>query len=105
MSFDPRHEHDGIIYVGSSTSTSGLAQSITKAALQQRIDTGNLDLHVRAISQAAHSVAVKALASARGNLAARGVDIAILPQWDTVPDRETGEDISVIVLRVIERTP
>ena len=57
---------------------------------------------VRAIGHGAVGQAVKALAIARGLLAAQAIDMAVLPGFTNV-ESDSGEEISAIVFKLIER--
>lgn len=100
----PLDRGPGVINVSTNMTTPLLAPMVTNMVIEQHRSGAPVEVLLRAIAVPAVNTAIKACATARGTLAARGIDICVLPAWDSQPDRyKAGNEISVMVLRVVER--
>jgi stage V sporulation protein S len=88
------NSEDDVLRVKSSSNPQALASSVAHALYDSREPV------LRAVGAGAVNQAVKAIAIARGYVAPRGIDIAVVPGFKTItmPDGEA----SAIVLRVIQ---
>lgn len=78
-----------------SSSPQSLASAISHAIYDNRPVT------LRAIGAGAICQAVKALAIARGFVAPRGFDIAVIPGWANVTGSR-GDELSAMTFRVVQ---
>ena len=88
---------DTILRVGSSSPPQAVAQSISKC-----ISESNQFPALRAIGHGAVGQAVKAIAIARGYVAPRGIDLAVVVGFDTVENSD-GKEISAMVFKTVAR--
>jgi stage V sporulation protein S len=84
----------GFFRVGTGTNPQSLASAISHAVYDNKTPT------LRAIGAGAISQAVKAVAIARGFVAPRGFDLAVIPGWATATG-DRGDDLSAIIFRVV----
>lgn len=80
--------------VSNSSNPASLASAISHAIYD------NKKVTLRAIGHGAIGQAVKAIAIARGYVAPRGFDIAIIPGWTTA-EGKFGDNVSAMTFRVI----
>jgi stage V sporulation protein S len=81
--------------VAASSNPQSLASAISHAIYDNRSVT------LRAIGAGAVAQAMKALAIARGFVAPRGFDIAVVPGWANVTGSR-GDELSAMTFRVIQ---
>jgi stage V sporulation protein S len=91
---DANNTDDVVLRVGSKTPVDSLASAVSHGVYASR------PVVLRAIGPGAISQAIKAVAIARGMVAPRGFDLALVPGFVTIamPDAE----VTGIVLRVIK---
>lgn len=90
-----RGSNDNEMKVAAGSNPQSLASAISHAIYD------NKDVTLRAIGAGAICQTMKAIAIARGFVAPRGFDIAIIPGWaNVVGDR--GDDLSAMTFRVIQ---
>lgn len=88
---------DLVLRVGAATPPQAVAVAIQKSIFDSQHYPA-----IRAIGHGAVGQAVKALAIARGYVAARGVDLAFIVGFETVKNDE-GKDISAITFSTFKR--
>jgi len=88
----PADEH--IMRIKGTASVPATASAISHAVYSGKTVT------LRAIGASAVSQAVKAVAVARGYVAPRGIDLALIPGFAVVSMPE-GDDVTAITLRVV----
>lgn len=81
--------------VGGSSNPQSLASAISHAIYDSRAVT------LRCIGASSICQAMKALAIARGFVAPRGIDIAVVPGWANVTG-DRGDELSAMTFRVIQ---
>ena len=97
------YRHQEVLRVNSSDSKATAHRVIETVATQYENHLP-IDVGLRALGVSAVNAALKAVIIARGRLAERGIAIAVLPHFETVPDeKRPGEMLSIVVLRVVER--
>lgn len=82
--------------VSAGSPPQSLASAIAHA-IYERGDT----VHLRAIGAGAVNQACKAMAIARGYVAPRGYDLVFKAAFDTIPNKDGGEDISAMAFQVV----
>lgn len=87
---------DAILRVKNTSNPQAVASALSHAVYD------NKKVTLRAIGAGAVNQAVKACAIARGFVAPRGIDLAIIPGFDTV-EMPDGEKLSAITLLVMVR--
>jgi stage V sporulation protein S len=90
-------DEDGILRVKSNAAVRPLAQAIAAQVCSGK------HVVLRAVGAGAVGQAVKALAVARGFTAPVGIDIAVVPAFDTI-EGVRGDTISAITFRVVRLT-
>jgi stage V sporulation protein S len=83
-----------ILRVAAKTPSKKLAASIAHALYEHR------RVVVRAIGAGATNQAIKACAIARGYVAPRGLDLVVIPSFETVPGSGDADELSSNVLIV-----
>lgn len=81
--------------VSASSNPQALASAISHAIYDSRLVT------LRAIGAGAIGQTMKAVAIARGFVAPRGIDIAIIPGWANATGNQ-GDELSAMTFRVIQ---
>ena len=81
--------------VSSSSNPQSLASAISHAIYDNRKVT------LRAIGHGAVGQAMKAVAIARGFVAPRGFDIAVIPGWASVTGSQ-GDEVSAMTFRIVQ---
>lgn len=84
-----------ILRVKGTASVPSLASAISHAVYDGK------EVTLRAIGASAVSQAVKAVAVARGYVAPRGIDLALIPGFATVDMDEGKTQVTAITLRVV----
>lgn len=87
---------DAILRVKNTSNPQSVASALSHAVYD------NKKVTLRAIGAGAVNQAIKACAIARGFVAPRGIDLAIIPGFDTVKMGD-GEELSAITLLVMVR--
>lgn len=90
-------EETMLLKVGSSSTPQSVA-----TAIQKSIFDSNIYPSLRAIGHGAVGQAVKAIAIARGHVAARAVDLGVIIGFDTITNKD-GEEISAIIFHTFRR--
>lgn len=86
-----------MLKVSSNSAPQSVATAITKS-----IFDSNIYPELRAIGHGAVGQTVKAIAIARGHVAARAVDLGTIIGFDTITN-DKGEEISAILFKTYER--
>lgn len=91
----PRRTAPEEMRVGAASNPQSLASAISHAIYDNRQVT------LRAIGAGSISQTMKALAIARGFVAPRGFDIAVIPGWASVTGSK-GDELSAMTFRVVQ---